>query len=334
MLNQQHFYHKTIRRCVVAFGNIFKDITLVRYDKNTTTEEERFIVPLSYAGKENFITRLASNPDLHDPTQVVLPKMSFEMVGLSYDPSRKISSFKNSFNKIPGSSTSVSTQRVGVPYDIDFEVNIYVRNVEDGTQIIEQILPFFTPDYTLSMNYVDGMNISLDVPIILKNVTYDQNWQGAADAATRVLTWTLQFKVKAQFFGPIDTGKIIRKSTANTYFYNDSPADHLYLTLADGFADYKIGEPIYQNGTSVVDAKATADVVSWDSTGKILLINNLRGSFVSNANIHGSITNADHNVLGIIPKDGLVDTIVITPNPLTANIGDDFGFTETNTEFG
>lgn len=334
MLNQPHFYHKTIRRCVVSFGNIFKDIMLVRYEKDTDNEIERFVVPLSYAGKENYITRLMGNPNLTDPTQIVLPKMSFEMVGLAYDPSRKISSFKNSFNKIPGDNTSVSTQRIGVPYDIDFEVNLYVRSVEDGTQIIEQILPFFTPDYTLSMNYIDSMDIARDIPIILKNIVYDQNWQGAADTTTRILTWTLQFKMKAQFFGPVNTGKIIRTSTANTFIYNDSPADHLSLSLAAGFEDYKLGEPVYQNGTSVVDAKATADVVAWDTVGRILTISNLKGHFVSNANVHGSVTNADHNVLGIVPQNGLVDTIVITPNPLTANLGDDFGFTETNTEFG
>lgn len=334
MLNQPHFYHRTMRRCVVAFGSIFNDITMITYEKDTYNEIERIVVPLSYAGKEDFLTRLLANPDLHNPTQIVLPRMSFQMVGISYDPSRKISAYKNVFNKVAGDNTSVDVQRVGTPYDLDFEVNLYIRNVEDGTQIIEQILPFFSPDYTLTMNFIENMDVAMNVPVILKNIQYNQDYQGAADSATRILTWTLQFKMKTYFFGPVSTGKIIRKTTANTYIYNDSPSDVLYLSMAPGFGSFQLGEQIYQGGTSVADANSSAVVSGWDATSNTLTITGMTSGFVANANVVGVLSGASYSVLGVTPQNGLVDTIVVTPNPPTANgPPEDFGFTTINTEY-
>ena len=206
MLSNQHFYYRTIRRNVIAMGNLFKHIQLVRYSKDTFNEIDRIIVPLTYAGKENFITRLYQNLDLKKPVQVLLPRMSFYMTDISYDPSRKISSYLSSFNKV--STTTVNQQYSGVPYDLTFELVIYVRNVEDGTQIVEQILPYFNPDHTLSMTFVDSMNLTRDVPIILENVKYDNDYAGPAEETTRIVTWTLTFKMKTYFFGPVNTGKL------------------------------------------------------------------------------------------------------------------------------
>ena len=191
MLSGQHFYYRTIRRNVIAMGTLFKNIQLVRYSKDTYDEIDRLNVPLTYAGKENFISKLYGDPDLKKHIQILLPRMSFEMTNIEYDPSRKLSSFLNSFNKIDGNS--VSRQYSGVPYNLEFELNIYVRNVEDGTQIVEQILPYFNPDYTLSMSFVDDMNITRDIPIILEDVKYDNSYQGPADTTVRVLIWTLIF---------------------------------------------------------------------------------------------------------------------------------------------
>ena len=321
-----------MRRSVIAFGTIFKHIQMINYGKDSDIEFDRITVPLTYAGKEDYLTRLLTNPDLHKETQINLPRMSFEMTNIAYDSSRKLSSFLSSFNKIQNDNTGTYQQYIGTPYNIDFELNLYIRNVEDGTQIIEQILPYFNPDYTLAMTFVDSMNITKDVPIIMESIRYDPNYQGMADATTRILTWTLTFKMKTYFFGPINTAKIIRKSTANTYLYNTSPRDSVDMLLNAGLGGYRLGETVYQ-GTNIVDATATADVLAWDSISGKMTITNIMGTFAANANVVGSISSASHSANVIYSNKKLLDSIVITPDPSTANIDEDFGFTEVNTEY-
>ena len=173
MLSKNHFYHRTIRKTVIAFGTIFKDIELYKYTKDSFEEISRTTVPLSYAGKEDFLTRLLGNPDLHNPTQITLPRMSFKMVGISYDPSRKLSSFSSSFHSIAGSNNTQYQQYAGTPYDLQFELYLYVRNVEDGTQIVEQILPFFNPDFCVTINDVPEMGIKRDLQITMEGIDYE-----------------------------------------------------------------------------------------------------------------------------------------------------------------
>jgi hypothetical protein len=143
--------------------------------------------------------------------------MSFEMTSLSYDSSRKLSKFNTVTKVNPGDVNTVSKVYGPVPYSIGFELNIYVRNVEDGTQIVEQILPFFAPDYVITLNYLDGYDIALDVPIQLDTVDYTPQYEGP-DITPRILIWTLTFTMKTFFFATEDsTAGIIRKAIANTY---------------------------------------------------------------------------------------------------------------------
>lgn len=219
MFSTNHFYHRIIRKNVVAFGNLFNNITLLKYSKDGTEEHGRQTVPVSYSGKENFVSRLFAEPELAKATQVQLPRMSFEMTSLSYDSSRKLSKF-NTVTKVNANDENTVSKVYGpVPYNIGFELNIYVRNVEDGTQIVEQILPFFAPDYVITLNYLDGYDIALDVPVQLDTVDYIPQYEGP-DTTTRILIWTLTFTMKTFFFATEDkTAKIIRKSVANTYDY-------------------------------------------------------------------------------------------------------------------
>ena len=197
MLSGSTFYHRTIRKNVIAFGSIFNDITLVRYLKNSSTEIERFKVPLSYAPKETFITRLLGDPEAQKSIQVLLPRMSFEITSINYDSARKLSSFNETF--FVKSNSKLDYLRSGVPYTLGFELNLYVRNVEDGTQIIEQILPYFNPDYTVSINFIDNMETKRDVPVILNDVSYSQEYEGNA-GTVRYLIWTLNFSMKTYFY--------------------------------------------------------------------------------------------------------------------------------------
>ena len=163
-------YNRVIRKLVVGFGNLFDNITLYRF-KPDNTESERFIVPIVYASKERYVMRLEEDLNLDKKVQTTLPRMSFEMAGLSYDSSRKQNT--NIKNFAGTSGTGVLAQYNPVPYNFDFNLYIYVRNIEDGTQIIEHILPFFTPDYTIKLNLIPEMGIIKEIPVVLNNTSHD-----------------------------------------------------------------------------------------------------------------------------------------------------------------
>ena len=139
MLSNAHFYYQLTRKYVILFGNMFNNVSLIKTNKDTGVEIERLKVPIVYAPKEKYYARLRSDPDLERPMQVILPRMSFELTGFTYDASRKQNSLLRSAKG--NSSTRTSSQYMGVPYDLTFDLQIYARNVDDGTHIVEQILP-------------------------------------------------------------------------------------------------------------------------------------------------------------------------------------------------
>lgn len=213
MLGQEHFYNRTIRKVVVAFGTLFNDIQVVRYNSNNTPREI-FKVPLSYGAKEKYMTRLAADPNLRKSVATIVPRISFDMTGMSYDSSRKQISTLRNFSA--NSSTSLNAQYVPVPYDFNFSLSIYVRNTEDGTQILEQILPFFTPDFTVTVDFIQPMNQKYDMPIILNSVTPTTDYEGDM-MSTRLITWDLDFTAKGYIWPAVRTGKVIRQANTNIY---------------------------------------------------------------------------------------------------------------------
>ena len=240
MFADTHFYHRTIRRCVVAFGNMFNQIQLVKYEKNTFTEVERITVPISYSANENYAQRLLGNPDLPPAIQIKLPRMSFELTDVRYDPDRKLSTLGEECAVVNGVTKTVPTP---VPYDLGFELNIYVRNMEDGTQIIEQILPYFNPEYTMAMTYIDEMGLTKNVPLILDNISHSMDYEGNNETV-RMVTWRLTFTMKAYFYGPVSPNNrgLIRTVHANTYLmstateYNESTGEYEDTTTSNTLA--------------------------------------------------------------------------------------------------
>ena len=168
------FYNRNIRKLVVAFGNIFNEITLVRYNPDFT-EAERMLVPIIYAPKENYVKRLEEDPTLGKKVQTILPRMSFELNGFNYDASRKLNTNVKNFAQ---TSHGLVSQYNPVPYNFDFSLYLYVRNIEDGTQIIEHILSYFAPDYTIKLNLIPEMGITKEIPIILNSATHDIEYEG------------------------------------------------------------------------------------------------------------------------------------------------------------
>ena len=337
-----HFYHRITRKLVIALGTLFNDIQMVRYNKAGTTELERILVPIMYGQKEKFIYRLKQDPTLTRDIQIQLPRMSFELVGLNYDPTRKQNSLVKDY-KVKDSNSAYS-QYAPIPYNFDFTLSIYVRNIEDGTQIVEQILPMFRPDYSLTIELVDGMDIKKDVPIIFNGISYNVDHE--ADGNTmRLITWDLNFTIKAYLFGPTDTSKIIKK--ANTVIYDASSqitgaSGSSRITVlnmkAGGSRDYKEGEIAFQ-GETFLTYDTKADVVSWDETNRKLYVTNIRqnndqpGKFKANNIIIGVETNAQWNLNSYYISNVPIVIGYVQPSPNTATADSDYGFSTQILEF-
>jgi len=320
------FYNRIIRKLVVGFGNLFNEITMVRYNSDLT-EAERFIVPIAYAAKEHYVLRLEEDFNLDKKVQITLPRLSFEMTGLQYDASRKQNT--NIRNYAASTGNTVVGQYNPVPYNFDFNLYLYVRNIEDGTQVIEHILPYFTPDYTIKLNLVPEMGMVKEIPIILNNVTQDVQYEGNRSSDPRLVIWTLNFTVKGFIFGPVSSASLIKTSITN--ILNDITAEDVVIFNMGntGIGTYQIGEGVYQ-GYSAGTATATARVLSWSNSK--LHLTSINGNFVSSQPIYGMVTNANYNFTSYQVAPSVLSQIVVVPNPTTANANSLYTYTRTITE--
>ena len=215
----QHFYHKQIRNTVIAFGTIFNNINIKRTD-SSGNPLQTIRVPLSYAPKEKFIARLDQNANLtgdDSSVAITLPRLSFDVTGYVYDATRKLN--KNQklavAKNTSGDTKSLNTQFSPVPYDVSFELNVYTATSDDGLQIIEQILPYFQPDYTVTMIMDrDFMDTKRDIPFVLESVDYEDSYTGALTDRRRII-YTLKFTAKIYLYGPITSSAIIKNVEAD-----------------------------------------------------------------------------------------------------------------------
>ena len=214
MLGQQ-FYHETIRKVVVAFGSMFNDIHLVRKD-NSGNITQSMKVPLAYGPRQKFLARLREDADLTKQVAVTLPRIGFEIAGVSYDPTRKLNRVQK-FKKVKGSKAQqLDTQYMPVPYNIEFSLYIMAKQSDDALQIVEQILPYFQPDYTVTINDNTDMGVKRDVPIVLGGVTYEDTYEGDFTSRTTII-YTLSFTAKFYLYGPVTSSKVIKTVQADQY---------------------------------------------------------------------------------------------------------------------
>jgi len=329
MLSGQHFYHRITRKMVVAFGTMFNNLRLYRYNLAGTNEIERITVPLNYITKEKFYQRITQDPNLDRRVQMTLPRMSFELTDIAYDTTRKLSPFLRQFGAL--NDTQIKTVTLA-PYNFNFSLYIYVRNTEDGTQLIEQILPYFNPDYTMTLDLV-GVGNPVDVPVILQSVNYAPSGSEGPPAQLRMLQWNLGFSMRGYLYGPQSNVKVIRKVTANTYEYNTGGLEAKSFKLITGFGDYKTGELVYQSPSLegqpalLEGAFATGFVSSWSNTSNTLIVNDINGSFKTNTKIYGAVSNSVY-ILDTYRSttDYQLTNITVTPDPLSANANTAFGF--------
>lgn len=330
MLSGAHFYHRITRKMVVAFGTLFNNIRLVRYNKAGTTEIERINVPLQYSQKEKFYQRITQDPDLNMQVQITLPRMSFDLTSITYDPLRKRSLFSEGYSA--DSSTTFKTVRA-TPYNFDFTLSIYVRNTEDGTQIVEQILPYFNPDYNVTIDLLGLSDQKVDVPFILNSINYDVEDIGGP-TPTRVLVWTLTFTAKGYMFGPITSRKLIRKSTANTYnsLFELDNLRLVNMANTGGQGTFKLGELVYE-GRELSSANASGFVKSWNANTFKLVLDDVNGEIKTGRYLIGAVSNASYNVATLGTNESQLLKIQITPTPNTANANTAFGYDELVQEY-
>ena len=254
-----YFYHEITRKTVIAFGTLFNDI-YVRHEDGAGNDISEMKVPVSYGPRQKFLARIQQQPELNKATQITLPRMSFEISSIQYDPTRK-SGITQTFKAKDGEQ--MKKVFMPVPYNLGFELNILTKLQDDGLQILEQILPFFQPGFTLSVDLVKSIGEKRDIPMVLQSITQQDDYEG--DFATRrALIYTLQFTAKTFMFGPIaDTPEgLIRKVQLDYYSdTNQQTAKRVerYSVAAKAKKDY--------NEDDVIDSKDDPFIEPGDDFG-------------------------------------------------------------------
>lgn len=326
----EYFYHEILRRTVVSFGSLFNEIS-IKHTDNSGNVKSVIKVPLAYGPTQKFLARLEQSPDLNKPVQITLPRMSFEFTGLTYDPTRKSTTTQTFIAKSAVDGTETKKVYLPVPYNMQFELSIMSKLNDDVLQIIEQILPFFQPAYSMTIELVDIINEKRDIPVVLENITMQDDYEGNF-STRRVLTYTLRFTAKTYLFGPVSsaTKDIIKKATIGY--------------IAGGTTDSPTREVIYsaepraiKNYTGIVVTNLSKDITTEDT---LIAVNSI-GSIVVNSylDIEGEevfVKRISGNILTVERgKDGTPITShlsgaevksITTADNILIEEGDDFGF--------
>jgi hypothetical protein len=294
------FYHQTIRKYVAVFGTLFNDINIERKNSSDVIVE-RIKVPLAYGPKQKWLLAVQDTTAERKVTATRTPRMGFAMTGVSYDSARKLNTIgRNVKANTSSTTTSMVTMYNPVPYNFDFQLFILVKNAEDGTQILEQILPYFTPEFTVTVNTIPDMNIKADVPITLNSADVADEYEGDL-SARRTITWTLSFTLKGFIYPNVTSGQIIKSievnfripggdteiETAEFIIFEDSTPDTTNYIILDG----------YNEGTS------------YTTFSRARIVNENTTDGVQDATIKSRVT--------------------IAPSPLSATANSDYGFSET-----
>jgi len=205
-------YNKIIRKCVIGFGTLFNNIE-VRKEKSDGTTYSRMKVPLAYGPRQKFLARLEQQADLNQKVAITVPRLSFEMTGISYDAGRKLA--PTTLTLKANTKDAVKKQFTPVPYNIDFELNIISKTNDEALEITEQIVPVFQPSYQMTIKLVDEMNEYRDIPIVLNSINYSDDYEGSFDDK-KITLITMQFTVKSYIFGPVGTQGPIKKAKVDT----------------------------------------------------------------------------------------------------------------------
>jgi hypothetical protein len=206
-----HFYNETIKKTVISFGTLFNNIQVKKTDPQTGEVLESEKVPLAYGPKNKFLVRLEQNPTATKKVAITLPRLYFELTNIAYDSSRKTSPIQKYRTIIDDNGNEVKVQYVPVPYNMEFELGIIAKSSDTGLQILEQILPYFQPNFNVTINMIPDMDEKKDVAIVLNSINYEDDWTDDF-MQRRSIVWTLGFTAKSYVYGPFNQADVIRKA--------------------------------------------------------------------------------------------------------------------------
>jgi len=249
------YYHSIIRKYVALFGTLFNDIHINRPDTahNTTATVK---VPIAYGPVDKVLARITADPNLNRMPAIQLPRMSFEITDFSYATSRKLLT-ANKRVKVDATNPNVLKYLYNpVPYDIKFALSIIVKNADDGARIVEQILPFFTPEWTTTVLLIPEADIVVDIPIVLDRVSLKDDYEGNFEER-RAVIWTLDFTLKGYIYGPVRKNEIIKFATTNTFNALQANTELTTTTIEPGLTS--AGAPTTVLGDSISSTLITAN---------------------------------------------------------------------------
>ena len=327
----EYFYNEILRRTIIGFGTLFNSISVKQ-------DSQEIRVPLAYGPTQKFLARLTQSPDLSKGTAITLPRMSFEFTGLTYDPTRKVTTTQQFSVKDPTTGEISKKAYMPVPYNMQFELALMCKLNDDALQVTEQILPYFQPAYNLTIELVGDIKEKRDIPIVLENITMQDDYEGDF-TQRRVLLYTWRFTAKTYLFGPVSTATkdIIRKATV-TYLAGGSDSVERDLR-------YSVQPRAVKSYTGTVITNLAADVAIADIEIKVNDASNISTS--TYYEIDGEevyVTRIDGNDLIVERgKDGTsigshlvgdpVKSITQADDAPLIPLGDDFGFDGTTTGF-
>ena len=297
------FYHQTIRKYVAVFGTLFNDINIERKNSSGTVVE-RLKVPLAYGPKQKWLLAVQDTTADRKVVATRTPRMGFAMTGVSYDTARKLNTIgRNVAANTSSTTTNMISMYNPVPYNFDFELFILVKNAEDGTQILEQILPYFTPEFTVTVNTIPDMNIKADVPIVLNSSSVADEYEG--DLSTRrTITWTLSFVLKGFIYPNLTSGEIIKTIEVN-------------FRIPGGDTEIELPEfIIYEDSTP-------------DTRNYILLDGFGRGTSGAEYRTFSRARIVNENTTDGVQDATIKSRYTVVPAPLSATADTDYGFSET-----
>ena len=290
------FYHQTIRKYVAAFGTLFNDINVERKNSSGTVVE-KIKVPLAYGPKQKHVLASQETTAVARQTATRTPRMGFALTGVAYDSIRKLNTVGRNVaaNTAAGTST-LMTQYNPVPYNFDFTLFILVKNAEDGTQILEQILPFFTPEFTVTINTIPEMGIKSDTPIILNSADVSDEYEGDLDQR-RTIIWTLSFLLKGYIYPDLKTSSVIKSIEVNFRLTGSDDSE-----VDDFVQDFIILE-------TTASSSASSDYILLETDNYERIMNESSSQDIGDASVKTRYT--------------------VVPSPSTATADSDYGFSET-----
>ena len=324
----EYFYNEILKKTIVSFGTLFNNIQIQSKDSNGNNFSV-IKVPLAYGPIQKFLARVEQQPDLNTPFQITLPRMSFEFVGLSYDTSRKLNQTQSFFAK-SSENSDVKKVYMPVPYNMEFELNIMTKINDDMLQIIEQILPYFQPSYTLTVNLLDTLGEKKDIPVVLNSISMSDDYEGNY-TTRRALIYTLRFTAKTYLFGPSSSvSKDIIKKVSVGYVSGDTRSTSRDLT-------YAVTPVAAKNYTGNVTTILRSDI---EVSDYIISVNDSSGISVGDyfsidletlkvENIDGNsliVTRGEYNTKATNHVSGTEVKLITTQDNNLIEFGDDFGF--------